>query len=809
MSQTPKMIRSSRWRHLKLGIKVPAMFAVPTMVIVALSSAFAFFHASDELKTQQITALDAVLDWQAEGLSERFGAIETDIQVLANTLSTQNALRAFDQSWERVGADPAGALRRMYIQENSNPTGVKDLLSGAGDGSAWSAAHDTYHDTMRTFQNNLGYFDLFLFDADGNLIYSVVKELDFATNFVSGTYRSSGLGEVFRSAIADTAGKPYFSRFDAYAPSSGSPAGFVASKVMDRSGATLGVVALQIPIDKIAGTLGSSGLLGETGHVYLIDESGHALSRVGPDATYAPLDLLPGLPQISRAFADGHARIENTPGILGQPVEAVSRSVHVGGATWGIVLEQDMTELTAAATELAIWSTIEIAIVCLIVLASSILIARSLTGRISMLNDSVNNIAAGDFVTSVNQAKTGDEIGDIARALDHFRTAMGEGQAADKERQRLAAEQQDVMGRLRRSLELLSSGDLDCDLGSDIPSDYSELRQHFNATLAELRRMIAELSDSAASIESESSVLGTSAEELSHRTENQAATLEETAAAMHEITTSVQTTAGEAQTIVHAIGEIRAGAERGGEVKNRAVQAMATIEESSKQIAQIIRVMEDIAFQTNLLALNAGVEAARAGEVGRGFAVVASEVRSLAQRSSNSAGEIRDLISSSTRSVTNGVELVTELGVSIDEILGLVVDITDRVQNIGAASGEQSMALSEINTGINELDTVTQKNAGMVLEFSEAGRALTAKALALRDLVGRFRSENLNMQQSPGRATAPDPSFPDEPFDAVSARIELAAPLSARNVAPGATKALVARPVRRAAASGEGIWQDF
>ena len=319
--------------------------------------------------------------------------------------------------------------------------------------------------------------------------------------------------------------------------------------------------------------------------------------------------------------------------------------------------------------------------------------------------------------------------------------------------------------------------------------EHRELRVNFNETVTGLYRVIAELVDSAAAIESESSVLGSSADALSNRTENQAATLEQTAAAMHEITASVQSTAEEAQTIVHAIGEIRAGAERGGEVKNRAVHAMATIEESSKQIAQIIRVMEDIAFQTNLLALNAGVEAARAGDVGRGFAVVASEVRSLAQRSSESAGEIRDLISSSTRSVTNGVELVTELGGSIDEILGLVLDITERVQTIGAASAEQSTALSEINTGINELDTVTQKNAGMVLEFTEAGRALNQKSQALRALVGHFRSKNLQPAVRPVRPTAPQPSFQDEPFDVVTAPVRIAA--------------------RGTAAAGAGIWQDF
>ncbi len=527
----------------------------------------------------------------------------------------------------------------------------------------------------------------------------------------------------------------------------------------------MGVVALQIPNDRVAEILADSVLLGETGHVYIVDEEFYALSDVGAESKYKTLDPLPNLAQIQGAFSGEGVALSDVPGILGQPVDALARSVELGGHHWGVVLEQDMTEANAPVRDLAFRSVVEVLVVCLIAVLSSILISRSLTQRISKLASSVNDIALGDYESTVKQAKTGDEIGDIARALERFKFALSDGQAATAARQRLSEEQRDVMDHLRNSLEALSKGNLDCDLGSDIPSDYDDLRHHFNATLTELRRIIGELSDSAASIESKSAVLGQSAEELSHRTENQAATLEQTAAAMHEITSSVQSTAEESQTIVQSIAEMRAGAERGGEVKNRAVQAMATIEESSKQIAQIIRVMEDIAFQTNLLALNAGVEAARAGEVGRGFAVVASEVRSLAQRSSDSAGEIRDLISSSTRSVTNGVELVTELGGSIDEILGLVMDITDRMQNIGAASGEQSTALSEINTGINELDTVTQKNAGMVLEFTEAGRALNRKAQGLARTGGSFpQRQAVRAACAQTRITAPSPVSAMNPF---------------------------------------------
>ncbi|SNR81612.1 methyl-accepting chemotaxis protein [Puniceibacterium sediminis] len=821
--KNPDHIRRNQWRRLKLSIKMPIMIAVPTAVISIIAAVVSYIGGASELAHQKTEALSAVLDQRSAAVVEWFDGVETDLTVLATSVSTIEALRGFDQAWESVGDDPGGELRRLYIDDNPNAVGEKDKLSNADDGSVWSGVHDTYHASMRSFQSKFGYNDLFLFDADGNNVYSVFKEADFATNFLTGAFSESGLGNVFRAASEGEAGKVYFSKFAPYAPSAGAPANFAATKVVDATGAVLGVVALQVPINALSGILAQSKLLGETGHVYVVDADGRALSAVGRDNTFGVLEKLPDLPQIQSARTGEQEVLYDVPGVLGHQVEALTRSLTLHGVTWGVILEEDMAEATAAEADLAMSSLIEVAAVTLIVILASILIARSLTKRISLLASSVNGIASGDYESLVEQAKTGDEIGDIARALDRFKTALHDGEEATADRKRLAGEHEVVMARLRASLEALSRGDLDCDLGSDIPADYQDLRQHFNSTLVELRRIIAELSDSATSIQSESSALEASAEQLSNRTENQAATLEETAAAMHEITTSVQSTAKESQTIVAAIGEMRAGAERGGEVKNRAVHAMATIEESSKQISQIIRVMEDIAFQTNLLALNAGVEAARAGDVGRGFSVVASEVRSLAQRSSDSAGEIRDLISASARSVTNGVELVTELGGSIDEILGLVLDVADRMQNIGAASGEQSSALGEINTGINELDTVTQKNAGMVLEFTDAGRSLSQKAMALRELIGHFRSKQMQAQAGSRRPTAPEPTFRDEPFDVVSAPVEVraappAAPAKpAKSVQPAkpvppakaAKPAAPPPPPKRAAAVGAGIWQDF
>ena len=239
-------------------------------------------------------------------------------------------------------------------------------------------------------------------------------------------------------------------------------------------------------------------------------------------------------------------------------------------------------------------------------------------------------------------------------------------------------------------------------------------------------------------IQKEAEDIGRQSGELSQRTETQAATLEETAAALDELTGNVKTAADGATEDEGIVQKTRAEADSSGEIVKQTVTAMSEIESSSRQISTIIAVIDDIAFQTNLLALNAGVEAARAGEAGRGFAVVASEVRELAQRSSEAAQQIKDLIGSSSDQVARGVKLVDETGAALNAITERVVNIATLMSGMASGANEQSRGLAEINLGDGQLDKVTQQNASMVESADVASQTLRQQAATLNEIVSRF-----------------------------------------------------------------------
>jgi methyl-accepting chemotaxis protein len=295
------------------------------------------------------------------------------------------------------------------------------------------------------------------------------------------------------------------------------------------------------------------------------------------------------------------------------------------------------------------------------------------------------------------------------------------------------------VGQVSHVLKSLSQGDLTARMEGDFHGVFASMRDDANATVAQLTEIISGIQGASTSINTAAGEIASGNSDLSRRTEQQAANLEETAASMEELTSTVRQNAESArQANQLAIGAAGV-ASQGGEVVGQVVTTMRDIEQSSKKIAEIISVIDGIAFQTNILALNAAVEAARAGEQGRGFAVVASEVRTLAQRSANAAKEIKGLIESSVERVADGSALVNQAGTTMGEIVASVQRVTDIMAEISAASQEQSAGIEQVNQTITQMDETTQQNAALVEEATAAARSMEEQALALADAVSAFR----------------------------------------------------------------------
>ncbi|EJJ26892.1 methyl-accepting chemotaxis protein [Rhizobium sp. CF142] len=292
---------------------------------------------------------------------------------------------------------------------------------------------------------------------------------------------------------------------------------------------------------------------------------------------------------------------------------------------------------------------------------------------------------------------------------------------------------------LATGLTALADGDLTKRVENPFPPALEKVRTDFNAAIDKLGSAMRTVLINAEAIASGARETKEAADVLSKRTEQQAATVEETAAALDEITQTVADSAGRAAEAGGLVAETKRGAEHSGNIVRKAVDAMGQIEKSSREISNIIGVIDEIAFQTNLLALNAGVEAARAGEAGKGFAVVAQEVRELAQRSASAAKEIKALITTSSEHVKSGVDLVGQTGQALERIVTQVGNIDVNVTAIVESSREQSTGLVEINKAVNIMDQGTQQNAAMVEETTAASARLSSETENLRNLVSQFR----------------------------------------------------------------------
>jgi len=801
--------------------KLPLAAAILTIVSIGVASTASLMIASGTVRQEAQEKLNAVADGRRNELEIYLQSVLQDLGTQALSKNTISALNSFMAAWNVSGDNAMEEMQRRYITDNPNEVGKKDLLDTAGNGDAYDAVHNIYHPAFREHLREFGYYDIFLFDLKGNLVYTVFKEADYATNLLTGEWKDTGLGKVYAQALeAEGAGNFAFADFAAYAPSHGAPASFLAAPVVD-NGNTVGVIAFQMPADHIRDVMANVTGLGQTGETVLLNKDGVFISdaiRTDGNETLNQKLEIPGLASL------GHDGVMDatTDAYRDMTADLSIAKVDFMDAGWSVAAIIDRAEILQGVTSMR--NTV--LVVALMLLAASLALStwfsRTLSRPIGALVGEMKRLADGDTGIALDGQDRHDEIGDMVRSVAVFRDAAVEKERleseaeanrsmSEKERAERAAQEAEEQRRMKEAVDALAgglsrlaNGDLAVSLDEPFMESLDSLRVNFNASVSNLNDTLLMIREKSGSIDNNSAEVRAAADELSRRTEQQAAALEETSSTLEEITATIKETAGSANEAAGIANSTKDHSDRSAEVVAKAAMAMQGIESASGEIANIISVIDEIAFQTNLLALNAGVEAARAGEAGKGFAVVATEVRELAQRSAQAAKEIKELITRSGGEVKNGVELVGAVATALGEITQNVSDINERIGGIARATTEQLTGVEGINSAVGQIDQVTQKNAAMVEETTAVAHNLAGDVSDLSNMIGGF---HLSGEASPSRPVATPKA---KPVAVESANAQPAATASpARKLVKSVSSAFGFKGSAALASNAEDDWEEF
>ncbi len=463
-------------------------------------------------------------------------------------------------------------------------------------------------------------------------------------------------------------------------------------------------------------------------------------------------------------------------------IESVISQADSFQATWQNLYAATAPELkkllekrvSAISTEM--YMNMTVVLICgLIALVLAFMVYRSITGPINQAVQTFTRIQRGDLDSDID-VQGRDETAQLLKSLKSMQESLG------------------AIDEVAAMLKAMAAGDMKTRINTHYEGKFEVLKDDVNKLAETFVGVVGNIQETTSAVKVAANEISEGNKNLSSRTENQAASLEQTAASMEEITSTIKQNTENARQADQLSAVARDTAEEGGKVVSRAIEAMNTINESSTKIADIISVIDEIAFQTNLLALNASVEAARAGEQGRGFAVVAGEVRNLAGRSATAAKEIKELIEDSVGKVEEGSELVNHSGETLKEIVASVTKVSDIVSEITAASEEQSLGIEEMNRAITQIDEVTQQNTALVEEVAAASEATGDQAADLERQMMFF-----DVGSSAGSARTVAPRTPASNRSASRpAAASAAAASTGSNVTPF-----------KSAAGDDEFWEEF
>lgn len=704
-------------QNIKLSVKIPLIMLLFAILNAGIMGAVAVYYSSQQAEKMGKEKLEVVRENISKSVSEYFKSIGEDLVLNAKSQTTLNALRDFQAGWDELGdVNKTAYLQKQYIDDNKNKTGEKHLLNAAPDESTYSKNHAIYHPWFREILSTHEYYDIFIFNPQGDLLYTVYKERDYATNLVNGEWKESALGKIFREVRDNPVrGKVYFEDFQPYAPSYGVPAAFVGTPIMaPETNKLMGVFVYQMPFGQFNKLTVTSDKLGKTIEAQFVGEDRLQRNDPHPDDGVDPvLKSKIDSPEVTEGLAGKSGTAWSNDD--GEETLCTYMPFDAFGTKWVLIIDIYKSEFMAEIYKSIIMLILS-AVGCLTFVGiMSYFYSCTLTGPIKSLSGIMTRLANRDYSLTVPYQTRGDEMGDMARSVDVFKQ---NGIAV----QQLESEQEALKLKAEEDKKAAMNT-----LANDFDMRTSSIIRSLAAAATEMQATAGQMTEASNNTAHASRIVASAAAEADSNVQTVAAATEELSASSSEIARQISSVAEKSN--------------RAADVAQQTSTQVSELNILADSIGDVINAIKEIAEQTNLLALNATIEAARAGEAGKGFAVVADEVKKLATETANKTIQIDERVGKIQTAIRATVDAVGRI---IDD----VKDIDHSTSTVASAVEEQNAATSEIGRNVSEASSGTQQVAHNITnvqqsaeETGEAAHNLSSAANELAEI-----SENLQEQ---------------------------------------------------------------
>ncbi|WP_417798633.1 methyl-accepting chemotaxis protein [Terasakiella pusilla] len=709
--------------NVKISVKLPAILVFLSLVSILVTGLLAYTKSADNMSKAAEVSMETLIDSRTAAIKNLLNGVQQDLNILSSNQMVKDALVELAVDYEDIGSEYGNAtefLQTQYITNNEHKPGERHKLTRGASEDVYHDTHQRYHAWFMPLAQARAYQDLFIVDRHGNVIYSVYKEKDFATNLLNGQWKDTNFAKVFRDIKENGDNEEYvaLTDFKSYAANDNEAASFMGSPVKNEENEFVGALIIQMPLKHMNRVMQNPRGLGKTGETYLVGEDKLLRSDLRLSSERTILKQKVESEAVTKAL-NGQTGMVSKANYKGVNVFAAYAPLKFMGLNWAVIAEMNQDEVLAPVHEMRTFILVAAGLTLLGVIVVGLIVARSLALPISRMTGIMHELANGNLSVKILDSERKDEVGDMADALRIFRKNAEEVETLREEQE---AAQKRAEEKQRAVLHKMAE---------DFEQNVSGVVEAVDTAAQNMQTTAQGMSATAAATSDQASVVASAAEQA---------------------TNNVQTVASAAEELTASIGEISRQVEQSADIAKNAVeearQATSTVQglsSAANKVGEVVQLITSIAEQTNLLALNATIEASRAGEAGKGFAVVASEVKNLADQTSRATAEITDQIEAMQSATGDAVKAIEGIAQTIDSMSDISNSISAAVEEQGSATTEISKNVQEAANGTLEVtDTIesvsiaaaeTGNASNMVLSASDD---LSAQATALKDVVTQF-----------------------------------------------------------------------